>query len=233
MSATTGRREGGFTFGDVAVVVPTAGDPDAVETVLADVAAATGGKAEVVCVGTAGAALSDGTAAERAREAGARVIDRPAGGEGRALARAVEAVDRPVVVTADCDDSYPLTALGRFLSAVNDGADLVGGDRLAGGLDARSRRLRARACSRLASVLSGRSIRDVTSRMRAYRRRLLTDIEWGAGDPAVELPVRALARDYDVREVPIAYREHARTRRRRPGEAALTVVRAGVAEWFR
>ena len=111
----------------------------------------------MVCVDSS----SDRTA-EIARSKGATVVEQEPRGYGVALGRAIEAADRPVVVTTDCDDTYPMERLPDFLAAINDGADVVSGDRLSGGAAAMPplNRLGNRAFALAASALAGRRVSD-------------------------------------------------------------------------
>ncbi|MFB6219407.1 MAG: dolichyl-phosphate hexose transferase [Halobacteriaceae archaeon] len=209
-----------FTVDDVTVVMGTYNEEDAVGTVLDDIHAVTGGRANVVCVDSS----TDHTAAI-ARGRGARVIEQEPRGYGAALERAIEAADRPVVVTTDCDDTYPMERLPEFLALVNEGYDVVSGDRLSGGAAAMPRvnRLGNRAFALAASALAGRRVHDVTTGMRAYRREVLADIEWTENTGlSAELLLRPLMRGYAVREEPIEYRE-------RVGETTLDPLAGGAA----
>jgi glycosyltransferase involved in cell wall biosynthesis len=71
---------------------------------------------------------------EIARREGARVADVPVKGYGAALAGGIEAARSEFVVMADADDSYDLANLGPFLEGLRSGADLVMGNRFAGGI---------------------------------------------------------------------------------------------------
>jgi glycosyltransferase involved in cell wall biosynthesis len=215
-AATTEDRE--FTFDDVSVVMGTYDEREAVGRVLDDVDRVTDGRAEVVCVDSS----SDGTA-ELARERGARVIEVPPRGYGDAVGRALAAADRPVVVTTDCDDTYPMEALPEFLAEVEDGADVVSGDRLYHGAETMPdlNRWGNRAFAALGSVLVGRRLHDVTTGMRAYRREVIESIEWTENTGlSAELLLRPVARGYDVRELPIEYGERA-------GETTLDPLTGG------
>jgi glycosyltransferase involved in cell wall biosynthesis len=129
------------------------------------------------------------------------------------------------VVTTDCDDTYPMEALPEFLSAINDGADVVSGDRLYHGADAMPgfNKLGNQLFAAIASVLMGRGVHDTTTGMRAYRRELLHKIRWTENTGlSAELLIRPLMRGYEVRERPIEYRERA-------GETKLDPIGGGAA----
>ena len=209
-----------FTFEDVSVVMGTYNEEQAIGTVLSDIEHVTDGEAEVVCVDGS----SDRTP-EIAREHGARVIEQEPQGYGVAVREAILTPDRPVVVTTDCDDTYPMETLPEFLELLNEGYDVVSGDRLYYGADAMpaANRLGNEAFALLASVLTGRRVHDTTTGMRAYRREVVESIEWTENTGlSAELLLRPLMRGYAVREQPIEYRERA-------GETTLDPVQGGVA----
>ncbi|EMA49593.1 dolichyl-phosphate hexose transferase [Halococcus thailandensis] len=194
-----------YDFDDVSVVMGTYNEEAAIESVLDSIDEATDGAAETVCVDGS----SDCTA-EIAREHGARVIEQEPQGYGVAVARALRAADRPVIVTTDCDGTYPMDALPEFLDAINGGADVVSGDRLYHGAATMPpfNRLGNHAFAVLASLLLGERVHDTTTGMRAYRREVIEDIEWTENTGlSAELLVRPLARGYDVHETPIEYGE--------------------------
>ncbi|WP_281195783.1 dolichyl-phosphate hexose transferase [Halorubrum sp. F4] len=209
-----------YTFDDLSVVMGTYNEEEAIGTVLEDVDRVTDGRAEVVCVDGS----SDRTP-EIAREHGARVIEQEPQGYGVAVREAILAPDRPVVVTTDCDDTYPMEALPEFLAGINDGADVVSGDRLYHGADAMPafNRLGNHAFAALASLLMGERVHDTTTGMRAYRREIVEEIGWTENTGlSAELLIRPLMRGHDVRERPIAYAE-------RLGETKLDPIGGGAA----
>ena len=224
-----------YTFDDVAVVMGTYNEEQAIGTVLDDVERVTDGRASVVCVDGS----SDRTP-DIAREKGARVIEQEPQGYGVAVERALRAADRPVLITTDCDDTYPMERLPDFLAAINDGADVVSGDRLSRGAETMPRfnRLGNRLFATIASLLVGRRVRDTTTGMRAYRKSVIEDIEWTENTGlSAELLLRPLCRGYDVREVGIDYRERAGETTLDPisggAEIAGSILRVGVQERIR
>ena len=209
-----------YTFDDLAVVMGTYNEAAAVETVLRDISEVTDDRAEVVCVDS-----SDDRTPEIAREHGARVIEQPPMGYGHAVREAVLTPERPVIVTTDCDDTYPMERLPQFLELINEGYDVVSGDRLYHGAAAMPEfnRLGNAAFAVVASVLAGERVHDTTTGMRAYRRDLLHDIEWTENTGlSAELLLRPLIRGYRIREEPIPYGERA-------GETKLDPLGGGAA----
>jgi len=209
-----------YTFDDLSVVMGTYNEEEAIATVLEDIDAVTDGKAEVVCVDGS----SDRTP-EIAREHGATVIEQEPQGYGVAVREAILTPDRPVVVTTDCDDTYPMEALPEFLAEIDDGADVVSGDRLYHGAAAMPafNRFGNHAFAALASLLMGERVHDTTTGMRAYRRDVVEEIGWTENTGlSAELLIRPLLRGYDVRERPIRYAE-------RLGETKLDPIGGGAA----
>lgn len=209
-----------FTLEDLSVVMGTYNEAAAIGSVLADIRSVTSDDAQIVCVDG-----SDDRTPEIATAHGAHVIRQDPQGYGIALERALRAADRPVIVTTDCDDTYPMSAIPDFLAAINDGADVVSGDRLSSGATAMPRlnRLGNRAFALLTSALVGTRVQDVTTGMRAYRREVIEDIEWTENTGlSAELLIRPILRGYDVRERPIEYSERA-------GDTTLNPVTGGAA----
>lgn len=99
------------------------------------------GKAQacLVRLGIAGEVLiadngsTDGSQ-ELARRLGARVVEVEARGYGSALYHGVLAAQGRVVIMGDADDSYDFSRLDAFVDALRAGADLVMGNRFAGGI---------------------------------------------------------------------------------------------------
>jgi glycosyltransferase involved in cell wall biosynthesis len=208
-----------YTFDDLSVVMGAYNEEAAIGRVLRDIDRVTDGRAEVVVVDG-----STDRTPEIAREHGARVIEQEPQGYGVAVSEALLSASRPVVVTTDCDDTYPMDALPRFLDLVNEGYDVVSGDRLYHGADAMPafNRLGNHLFALLASALLGERVHDTTTGMRAYRREVIQEVNWTENTGlSAELLVRPLARGYRVREEPIEYRERA-------GETTLDPLQGGI-----
>jgi glycosyltransferase involved in cell wall biosynthesis len=224
-----------YTFEDLAVVMGTYNEEEAITTVLEDIEEVTDGKAEVVCVDGS----SDRTP-EIAEDHGATVIEQEPQGYGVAVREAVLTPDRSIVVTTDCDDTYPMEQLPEFLEYINEGYDVVSGDRLYHGADAMPafNRFGNHAFAAIASLLLGDRVHDTTTGMRAYRREVVQDIDWTENTGlSAELLMRPLARGYDIREHPIEYAERLGETKLDPlqggAEIAKSIVKVGLEERFR
>jgi glycosyltransferase involved in cell wall biosynthesis len=225
----------GFSFDDVAVVMGTYNEEAAIEHVLTDIDRVTDGRAEVVCVDG-----STDRTAEVARHHGARVIEQEPQGYGVAVHEAITAPDRPVIVTTDCDDTYPMDRLPDFLDAINEGYDVVSGDRLSRGAETMPpvNRLGNRAFAALASLLVARRLTDTTTGMRAYRREVIENVEWTENTGlSAELLLRPVMRGYRVTELAIDYHERRGETTLDPltggAEIAGSILRVAGEEWTR
>jgi len=65
---------------------------------------------------------------------GARVVPVPTKGYGSALRAGIAAARGSLVIMGDSDDSYDFTQIGDFVDKLNDGFDLVMGNRFQGGI---------------------------------------------------------------------------------------------------
>ena len=144
---------------------------------------------------------------------GARVIRQfPPQGYGRAMDRALRESAGDVIVTLDCDDTYPADQVVPLANMVLRGeCDLVNASRL--GRRPTSMPLANYLANRLfaavSSLVSGRYVTDVHSGMRAYRRTMLEKLSFDPSGPAlpVELLLKPIVKGYRVREVFIEYRD--------------------------
>jgi hypothetical protein len=124
-----------------------------------------------------------------------------------------------------------------FLDLINEGYDVVSGDRLYYGAEAMPafNRVGNHAFAVLASVLLGERVRDTTTGMRAYRETVLDAVEWTENTGlSAELLMRPVARGYDVREEPIRYGERLGETKLDPlqggAEIASSICRVGLEE---
>jgi len=144
---------------------------------------------------------------------GARVIRQfPPRGYGRAMELALRSAEGRVVVTLDCDDTYPTGMIRPLADLVLSGAyDLVDGSRLRNKPAAMPWLNYAanRGFALMASILMGRRITDLHSGMRAYSTAMLARMTFDASGPAlpVELLLRPIKMGCRVGTRFITYRE--------------------------
>jgi len=125
--------------------------------------------------------------------------------------RAVREASGDVVVTLDCDDTYPVEQIPHLVSLIESGADVVNAMRLAKRPKAMplANYLANRVFAWTARLLHGLRTTDVHCGMRAYRKSLIDAVQWDPNDPAlpVDMLLIPFRRGYKVVEVPIEYRE--------------------------
>jgi hypothetical protein len=147
---------------------------------------------------------------EIAEAKGARVVRQlPPRGYGPAMTRLLYAATTDVIVTMDCDGTYPPERIGELHRLVEEGADLVNASRTHRWSRAMPlpNYLANRTFAAVASVVHGFPTTDVHSGMRAYRTSMLRGVyveEQGLALP-VELYIVPARRGYRIREVNIDY----------------------------
>ena len=150
--------------------------------------------------------------AEVAQDLGCRVIKQfPPQGYGPAMDRAVREASGEIVITLDCDDTYPVDAIPRLVELIEQGYDLVNTTRTWRRPEAMpfANFLANRVFALGARVLHGLKTTDVHSGMRAYRKTMIDAVEWDPRGPAlpVDMYVIPFRRGFRVTEIPIDYRE--------------------------
>jgi len=149
---------------------------------------------------------------EIAASLGCRVVRQfPPRGYGPAMDRALREGSGDVVVTLDCDDTYPVDAIPALVRRIESGVDLVNANRVTTRPAAMpfANFLANRVFAAVARVLCGLDTTDLHSGMRAYRMSMVRDLDWDPNGPAlpVELLLLPFRRGYRVEDVAIEYRE--------------------------
>ena len=150
--------------------------------------------------------------AEIATNLGCRVIKQfPPQGYGPAMDRAVREANGDIVITLDCDDTYPVEVIPRLVQLVDEGFDLVNTTRTWKRPKAMpfANFLANRLFALGARVLHGLKTTDVHSGMRAYRKSMIDQVQWTAKGAAlpVDMYIIPFRRGFKVTEIPIDYRE--------------------------
>jgi glycosyltransferase involved in cell wall biosynthesis len=193
----------------ITVAMITLNEEKAVGKVIADIQAATAGlDVEILVVDS-----SKDRTPEIAAAAGARVVRQfPPQGYGRAMGRALSEGFGDVVITLDCDDTYPTDRIPRLAEMVLSGRyDLVNASRL------ETKPASMPMPNYLANwlfafvswILLGVKTTDVHSGMRSYRKTMLDKMTFDPNGPAlpVELLLKPALAGYRIAEIFIPYND--------------------------
>jgi glycosyltransferase involved in cell wall biosynthesis len=169
---------------------------------------------------------SEDGSAELAEAAGAYVVHELRRGYGSAYLAGFEAASGTYVLMADADLTYDFNEIPNFLRELQDGGDMVIGDRMQnihpGAMPWLHRYIGNPLLSRFLNLLFHTGVRDAHCGMRAFRRdRLeLLALRTTGMEFASEMVVRASKERLDIREIPIEYHP-------RGGESKLSSFRDG------
>jgi glycosyltransferase involved in cell wall biosynthesis len=193
----------------ITVAMITLNEEQAVGKVIAEIREATVGlDAEILVVDS-----SKDRTPEIAADAGARVVRQfPPQGYGRAMGRALSEGRGEVVITLDCDDTYPTDRIPQLAEMVLSGRyDLVNASRL------ETKPASMPMPNYLANwlfafvswILLGVKTTDVHSGMRAYRKSMLEKMTFDPSGPAlpVDLLLKPALAGYRIAEIFIPYRD--------------------------
>jgi len=211
---------------DVSIVMPCLNEEDSIAICVnkaKEWLERSGYKGEVLVV--------DNGSTDRSRElalaAGARVVEEPRRGYGRAYLTGIPQARGKFIIMGDCDDTYDFTNLEPLIAPLRDGYDLVVGNRYAGGIRPGAmtwshRYIGTPVISFLLRLFTGARLGDSQCGLRAftpeaYERMGLrsTGMEF-----ASEMILKATRRGLRVAEVPISYSP-------RLGETKLNTFRDG------
>jgi glycosyltransferase involved in cell wall biosynthesis len=156
---------------------------------------------------------------EIATARGARVIHVEQRGYGAALMAGIEAARGEYVIIADSDDSYDWLGIAPFVVALEQGNDLVVGNRFAGGIDPGAmptlhRYVGNPVLSWLARIVHRAPIGDFHCGMRAFRRDAFQrmNLRTSGMEFATEMIVNSAKTGLKIGEVPIRLRRDGRNR---------------------
>jgi glycosyltransferase involved in cell wall biosynthesis len=149
--------------------------------------------------------------AERARAAGAAVVDVPRRGKGNVVRRIFADVDADLYLMVDGDDTYdPATAPALLEAVSGTGWDMAVAVRRPVSEDAHrtGHALGNRLLGRLLGFMFGRRVGDVFSGYRAFSRRFVKSFPMQSDgfEVETEMTVHALSMQMDVTEIDSDYR---------------------------
>jgi glycosyltransferase involved in cell wall biosynthesis len=153
---------------------------------------------------------SEDGSAELAEAAGATVVREPRRGYGRAYLSGFDGARGDYIVMIDADLTYDFREIPRFVEELDDGAELVMGNRMQsiepGAMPWLNRYVGNPMMSRSINLLFRTRVRDPQCGMRAFRRDVLPRLDlhsWGF-EFASEMVFRAARVGLDVRQFPIS-----------------------------
>ncbi len=161
---------------------------------------------------------TDGSAAV-AKEAGARVVHCSDRGYGNAIRFGAERAHGEIIVMGDADASHDFTHLGDFLTPLEEGADLVIGNRFRGGIERgampwKNRYLGNPGLTFLLNRLFHTRVGDAHCGLRAFPKNAFRqmELECSGMEFASEMVVKAAKRDLRIVEVPTTQARDGRDR---------------------
>ncbi len=203
---------------DLSVVLPCLNEAETLETCIRKAQKSIGDldlDGEVV---VADNGSTDGSQ-QIAKDLGARLLSVPERGYGAALRAGIGDARGRFVIMADADDSYALDALEPFVEGLRGGADLVMGNRFAGGIapgamPALHRYIGNPVLSRLGRLFFHVPIHDFHCGMRGFRRdRIMAlGLRTRGMEFASEMIVRAALANLTITEVPTTLQPDGRSR---------------------
>jgi glycosyltransferase involved in cell wall biosynthesis len=161
-----------------------------------------------------------------ALRAGARVVLEPRPGYGSAYLAGFRAARGRFIVMADADLTYDFREIPRFVRELEDGAELVMGNRMEnihpGAMPWLHRYVGNPVLTGILNLFFRTGVRDAHCGMRAVRREVLPrlDLRTTGMEFASEMVIRAAKQRLDIREFPIEYHP-------RGGESKLSSFRDG------
>ncbi len=208
----------------VSVVIPCLNEAETIEECVLRARSVLAGmdvEGEVVVVDNG----SDDGSAVLARAAGATVVDEPRRGYGQAYLAGFAASRGSYIVMIDADLTYDFSEIPRFVHALDDGAELVMGNRMQAiepGAMSIVSRIGNPILTGFLNLVHSTPVKDAHCGMRAIRRDALPRLELGSTgmEFASEMVIRAAKVRLDVRELPIELHV-------RGGESKLSPLRDG------
>jgi glycosyltransferase involved in cell wall biosynthesis len=209
----------------VSVVIPCLNESENIE------ACVTAALEAIVRMGVPGEVVvadnnSEDDSARLAEQAGARVVVERRRGYGSAYLAGFEVSRGRYIVMADADLTYDFEEIPRFVAALQEGAEMVIGDRMdniqPGAMTWSHRYIGNPILTGLLNLFFRTGISDAHCGMRALRRDVLArlDLRSTGMEFASEMVIRASKENLKIAEFPIEYHP-------RGGESKLSTMRDG------
>ena len=207
----------------ISVVIPTMNEEESIGQVLDDVNEALSGRDyEILIVDT----NSTDRTREIALSKGARVVDEPRRGYGRAYKTGFEEANGDIIATLDADCTYPAETIPQMVIMIEEeGYEFISTDRLSNvSSDVMGwvHRFGNWALKTTANLLFNIKLKDSQSGMWVFKKTALRHINLTSdGMPlSEEIKIEAIKKGVNFKEVPIDYRK-------RKGEAKIRSLKDG------
>jgi len=190
----------------VSVAMISRNEENAVGKVIADIKSVLP-KAEIIIVDS-----STDRTPDIAKRMGAVVIRQfPPKGYGKAMMKVLKSAKGDVILTMDCDGTYPAEQMLDMIRLIEQGYDIVNASRLL----KRPKNMpfanyfANKFLSFIPRILFGIDVTDVHSGMRAYRREIIENLDFDPRGPAlpVDLLLKPIVSGYRYKEIGIFYNE--------------------------
>jgi len=196
---------------DVSVVLPCLNEEETVASCVRKALAwfeRAGVRGEVIVVDNG----STDRSREEALKAGARVIEEPRRGKGRACLKGFEAARGRIIVLGDADATYDFAGIGRLIEPLQAGYDLVIGNRFndamsQGAMSWSHRKIGNPLISLCVRLFSGVRVSDSLSGFRAFTREAYQrmGLRSVAFEIECEMILRAATHGLRIAEVEVPY----------------------------
>lgn len=151
----------------ISVVIPAKNEAENLGRLLSEIKKASL-DAEIIVVNDGSADATEAIC----REAGVTVLSHPYSmGNGAAIKTGARHASAPILVFMDADGQHDPSDIPRLLTKLDEGYDMVVGERQADTHASFARRIANTVYNRLASLMTGHQITDLTSGFRAVRAR--------------------------------------------------------------
>ncbi len=151
--------------------------------------------------------------AEIARGRGARVLWQKPQGHGAALKEAIYAARNDIIITTDCDNTYPMEYIPRLVFLIERGYDIITCNRMTRELKKQMpsfNKFGNRLFAFLVRLLYGINVHDVSTGMICMRREVGHGIRWEASRNFNALPCEIIIKSklsgFRHKEIPIPYK---------------------------
>jgi len=207
----------------LSVVMPSFNEEGAIMPMIESVLKYSGGyDTEIVVVDS-----STDRTPEIAAAMGARVIRQKPQGHGIALRTAIQAARHDIIITTDCDNTYPMEFIPDLVHLITrEEYDIISCNRLTQQLGHEmpfANKLANKLFASLVRMLYGIHVHDVSTGMFCMRRSVATGIDWETNYAfPCEIIIRSHRAGFRYREIDIPYRM-------RIGEVTLRRWRSGKA----